>query len=106
MGIFTSDPALVEISSIFLRIAAAAFLVLAFVSVFQQCIAGAGDTVPNMIISIAMVWVVLLPLAYGLSQYTDLGVYGVRWAIVASTLAGAIAYTVYFKMGRWKVKKV
>ncbi|HJX13872.1 MAG TPA: MATE family efflux transporter [Dehalococcoidales bacterium] len=106
MGIFTSDPALLEISSIFLRIAAAAFLVLAFVSVFQQCIAGAGDTVPNMIISIAMVWVVLLPLAYGLSQYTDLGVYGVRWAIVASTLAGAIAYTVYFKMGRWKVKKV
>jgi len=53
-----------------------------------------------------MIWVVLLPLAFFLPQVTNLGVYGVRWAIVASAVAGAAAYIVYFRLGRWKRKKV
>jgi putative MATE family efflux protein len=106
MSIFTSDPKLISLSAIFLRIATAGYLVLALVTVLQSSIAGAGDTVPNMIISIAMIWAVQLPLAFVLPKVTDLGVYGIRWAIVASTFAGTAAYVVYFRLGRWKTKKV
>jgi putative MATE family efflux protein len=106
MGIFTAEADLVRLGSIFLRIASASYLVLAFVSVLQSCIAGAGDTVPNMIISIGMIWVVQLPLAYLLPRLTGLGVLGVRWAVVVSVFAGTIAYVLYFVLGRWKTKKV
>ena len=106
MGVFTTDPGLVQLGGIFLRIASAGYIVMAFVSVLQSCIAGAGDTIPTMIISVAMIWVVQLPLAFLLPRYTSLGVYGLRWAIVANVLAGAIAYIIYFKLGRWKAKKV
>jgi Na+-driven multidrug efflux pump len=44
--------------------------------------------------------------AFVLSRYTDLGVYGIRWAIVASTVVGTIVYLIYFRLGRWKLKKV
>jgi len=59
-----------------------------------------------MLFSVLMIWVVLLPLAFFLPQVTNLGVYGVRWAIVASAVAGAAAYIVYFRLGRWKRKIV
>jgi Na+-driven multidrug efflux pump len=106
IGIFTSEAALIEMGSLFLRIATAAFAVMGCVTVLQQSLSGAGDTVSNMIISITMLWVVQLPLAYMLSRYTNLEVLGIRWAMVAGMLAGAIFYTVYFKTGRWKTRKV
>jgi len=106
MGIFTTEASLIHLGSIFFRIATGGYLILALVFVLQSCIAGAGDTFPNMIINIGMIWAVQLPLAFLLPRVTDLGIFGVRWAIVASTIAGAIAYVTYFKLGRWKTKKV
>jgi putative MATE family efflux protein len=106
MGIFTREADLIRLGSIFFRIATASYVILAFISVLQSCISGAGDTVPNMIINIGIIWGVQLPLAYLLPRVTDLGLFGVRWAIVASTFTGTIAYIAYFRLGRWKTKKV
>jgi Na+-driven multidrug efflux pump len=106
IGVFTTEASLIQLGSTFLRIATGSYLVMALVSVLQSCNAGAGDTIPNMIINVGMIWVVQLPLAFLLSRATDLGVFGVRWAIVASTFTGAIAYVTYFRLGRWKAKKV
>ena len=106
IGIFTTEPGLIEIGSIFLRIATAAYLMGAIAYILQHCIAGAGDTLPAMVVSIAMIWMVQLPLAFLLPQVANLGVYGVRWAIVVGTFAGAIFYITYFVLGRWKAKKV
>ena len=106
MGIFTTDPELLELGSIFIRISTATFIVMSLATVFQSCIASAGDTVPNMIISIAVMWVAQIPVAFLLSRYSDLGVYGIRWAMVVSTVVGTIVYTIYFRLGRWKLKKL
>jgi len=50
--------------------------------------------------------VVQVPLASFLPALESLGVYGVRWAIAAGLLVAAVAYTVYFRLGRWKRKRV
>jgi len=106
VGIFNTEPGLVKIASIFLRIAAAGYVVLGVAAVLMQCLSGAGDTVPAMLVSLVTMWVVQLPLAILLPQVTNLGVYGVRWAIVAGIVVGAVAYVTYFRLGRWKRKKV
>lgn len=106
IGVFTSEPDLVEVASIFLRIAAAGYLVMGFSAVLMQSISNAGDTLPPMIINIIMLWVVQIPLAWALPKYTGLGVLGVRWAIVIGRYVAGIAYIAYFKLGRWKNKKV
>jgi Na+-driven multidrug efflux pump len=61
---------------------------------------------PNMVISLAAAWAVQLPVAFLLPRVTGLGIYGVRWAIVAATLVSSLAYVVYFRLGRWKLKPV
>jgi putative MATE family efflux protein len=106
VGIFTTEASLIQLGSIFFRIATGGYLILAFVFVLQSCIAGAGDTIPNMIINMCMIWAVQLPLAFLLPRVTRLSLFGVRWAIVASIFTGTIAYVTYFRLGRWKVKKV
>jgi Na+-driven multidrug efflux pump len=106
IGLFNVEPDLVKFGAIFLRIAVAGYLGMSIVYVLQNSISGSGDTMPPMLITLAMLWVVQLPLAFLLSRYTDLGVYGVRWAIVIGFVIGAIAYIIYFWGGRWKRKKV
>jgi len=55
---------------------------------------------------IAIMLVITMPLAYLLPQITDAGVYGIRWAMVAGMVAGAVAFLIYFRTGRWKRKRV
>ncbi len=61
---------------------------------------------PPMLIGLVIVWLVQFPLAFLLTRVTEFGVYGVRWAIVAHLVVGAVAYITYFRLGRWKRKKV
>jgi putative MATE family efflux protein len=104
--IFSSDPGVVTISATFLRIATAGYLVMGTVISFQQCISGVGDTIMPMLLSLLLSWGIQIPLAYFLPRVTDLGVYGVRWGLVAGVVVGALAYTIYFRLGRWKKKIV
>jgi putative MATE family efflux protein len=104
--VFSSDPALDEIAASYLRIATAGYLVVAFSMVLQQCIAGAGDTLPPMIISIINIWVIQVPLSFLLTSIDSIGFYGVRWAMVVSSTLGAIAYVIYYRSGRWKRRRV
>jgi putative MATE family efflux protein len=106
MGIFTSDRNLLDTASLFLKIAAAGYLMMGFEAIFQQSISHAGDTLPPMIISLATLWIIQLPLAYFMPRVTTLDVLGVRWAMVIASAVGAIAYGVYFKNGRWKRKRI
>jgi MATE family multidrug resistance protein len=104
--LFSSDPEVITTGATFLRIATAGYFVMGAVVSFQQCISGVGDTLPPMLLSLILSWGIQIPLAYFLPHITDLGVYGVRWGMVAGVLVGAIAYTVYFRMGRWKQKVI
>ena len=105
VAIFSKEPGVIDLTSTFLRIATAGYVLIGFVMTFQFCVSGAGDTVPPMLMSLFMTWAVQLPMAYVLPKYTDLGVYGVRWAIVISLAVAAVANVTYFRTGRWKRKR-
>jgi len=104
--LFNSEAALVEMGATFLRIASISYLVVGFPMVFQNCIAGAGETLPPMILSLVGTWCLQLPLAYLLPRITNLGVYGIRWAGVIATFIGASFFVAYFMTGRWQKKRV
>ena len=64
VGLFSHDPAMIDIATNFLRIATGAYLVMGVTSALSACINGAGDTLPTMLINIGMIWIVQLPVAY------------------------------------------
>ncbi len=104
--VFSSETEVIEVAAVFLRIAAAGYLFMGLYFVMQNSISGAGDTLPPMLITLLNFWCVQIPLASFLPRVGNLGVFGVRWAIVSGWIVGAIAYSVYFRVGRWKRKKV
>jgi len=59
-----------------------------------------------MLNTMLTLWIVQMPLAFILSHFTPLGVYGVRWAMAISIVMRAAIYVIYFKQGRWKKTKV
>ncbi|MFC1898854.1 MATE family efflux transporter [Chloroflexota bacterium] len=106
IGLFNSEPDIVELSSVYLRIAAAGYLFMGLYFVMQNAISGSGDTIPTMLVTLLNFWLVQVSLAFFLSRYTDMGMYGVRWAMVVGWVVGAAAYSIYFRSGRWKRKVV
>jgi putative MATE family efflux protein len=106
MRVFTTEPELIRLGANFLRIASLGYLMTGFIASLQNSISGSGDTIPPMVISILSTWTLLLPAAFLLPLISDLGVYGVRWAMVLTQLFGAVAYILYFHRGRWKNKIV
>jgi len=104
--LFNSEPDMVATTSTYLRIAAAGYSVMGLGMVIMQSLPGVGDTVAPMVISLVMVWVVQIPLAYFLTQVGNLGADGVRWGLVIGLGVAAVASVVYFRMGKWKYKKV
>ena len=97
---------MVELSATFLRIAVAGFVVFGLEPVMMSCLSGVGDTLPPMLATVLSFWIIQIPLAYFLPQVGNLGVYGVRWGMAIGMMGAAIPLAIYFKMGRWKRKKV
>jgi putative MATE family efflux protein len=106
IGIFGPDPDVVLMCAAFCRISAVGFLLFSLEPVLSSVLAGVGDTIPPMLITVGAFWIVQIPLAYVLSKYTGLGIYGVRWGMVFGMLASAIMFAIYFKKGRWKRKNI
>jgi Na+-driven multidrug efflux pump len=59
-----------------------------------------------MIVVLVSTFAIQVPLAFLLSQHTSVGVYGTRWSIAIGTVFMAIVYVTYFRIGRWKRRKV
>ncbi len=106
VSIFNTEPALVEITSTFLRMNIVVYMVFGMEMVLMNCLNGVGDTMIPMLTALIALWLVQMPLAYFMPRVTNLGVYGVRWAIITSEVVMAVTYAIYFKMGRWQRKRV
>jgi Na+-driven multidrug efflux pump len=106
IGIYNHDPDVMEVGRTFLHIMIITYMFTGCVSVMQNCLNGVGDTLTTMLVTLLGMFGVQMPLAYFLSKYTGLGVYGTYWGISISTVLMAGIYTIYFRAGRWKRKKI
>ena len=106
ISIFTRDPELIEITTVFLRIGVVGYLMCGIEPVFLNFFTGVGDTTVPMTFEVGTTWFLLLPMALFLPKLWGLEVYGVRWAMALSFVLLTAAYAIYFMMGRWKRKEV
>jgi len=104
--IFNKEPDMVAMAVNFLRIQVVGYLFMGLGAIFMNVLNSVGDTLRAMIIDMVNLWGVRILLAFLLPRISTLGVYGVRWAIVADAVSSVIMFGIYFKLGRWKRKKV
>ncbi|WP_424493810.1 MATE family efflux transporter [Salinimicrobium sp. GXAS 041] len=96
------EPDVIEDASLFIKIMAPSFGLLAVQQVLNGVFNGAGFTKASMLISILSLWIVRFPVAYVLSHKTSLGYEGIWWSFPISNLIAAGAAFSYYKIGYWK----
>jgi putative MATE family efflux protein len=102
-----SDVAEVRDAGIYgLRVMSLGFPLYALGMVLEQSFNGAGDTRTPSWINFFVFWVLQIPLAWWMSQRTDLDWRGVFIAVPMAYSALAVVSAVMFRRGRWKQKQV
>jgi putative MATE family efflux protein len=104
-AILTSDPEVIRIASYYLKIIAFSQVFMGFEFVLEGAFAGAGNTIPPMIVSIPGT-LIRIPLAYFLAIPMGMGPAGVFWAITISTILKGTIVFFWFKTGSWKKKEI
>src|SRR4030042_2899539 len=61
--LFNTEPEMVALGVQFIHVAVVSWLFMGFQSVLMNCLQGAGETVPTMIISIMTTWIITVPLS-------------------------------------------
>lgn len=102
---FISDPKVINIAIGYLRILALSQVFMGLEIVLEGSFAGAGNTVPPMIVSVPGS-VIRIPLAYLLAFPLGAGVNGVWWSITLTSIVKGTALALWFKKGGWKKKKI
>ena len=84
---FISDPQVIEIGIGYLKILALSQMFMAAEIVFEGAFAGAGNTVPPMVVSIAGSLASASLLAYLLAVHWGIGINGVWWAVTSTSVS-------------------
>jgi len=89
-----------------LRIVAPTLIISALGIVLGRGFDGAGDTVPAMAVNLLTLWGIEITLSYGLSQWLGWGITGIWWGRAIANIANGLLFAVWFRLGRWKWRKV
>ena len=104
VGLFNTDPEVLDMGSRYLRFFVPALFALNFAIVLARAIEGAGDTLPTMVITAVCLIAVGIPLAWWFSRLW--GTDGIWAAIMTADILQGLGTTFVFRLGRWKQKRV
>jgi putative MATE family efflux protein len=106
VALFNREPEVIAAGSQCLRWMAAGQVFNTLGLSLTTALRGAGDTVSPMVISTGTLWLVQLPLAYGLSRAMGWGATGLWLALTITPMVTALAFSLRFRQGRWKTRRV
>jgi putative MATE family efflux protein len=100
MALFTRDPAVIAQGAVYLRILAVCQIATGVEGVLAGGFAGAGDTVPPLVIH-AAISIVRIPLAWWLAIQMKMGLEGVAWTISGTCVLRGAVIALLFLRGGW-----
>ena len=106
LRIYTSDPEIIAMASMCLRIMALAQIPMAAGFIFPGALHGAGDTKSVLYVSTLGVWVVRLGLTFVLVQWLGLGLFGAWVAMACDWYFRGIILAKKFLAGRWRELRI
>ena len=106
IGVFSQDPEILRIGSIFLRIAAVFQVVDALGIISSNTLMGTGDTRFTMFIALGSAWLVFVPVAWFLSQKTELGAIGAWVGLVTHLCVVGSIFAWRIFHGGWRGRTI
>ncbi|AGL49741.1 MATE efflux family protein [Thermotoga maritima MSB8] len=104
--IFTSDPQIIEISKLPVKIIGLFQFFLAIDSTMNGALRGTGNTLPPMIITFISIWTARLPVAFVMVKYFQLGLLGAWIGMIADIIFRSTLKLLFFLSGKWEKRAV
>lgn len=104
--LFTREGAVVENGVQALKVISCGFIFYGLGMVLLNAINGAGDTSTPTLLNFISFWLVEIPVAYLLAIQFSWNQQGVFYAIIIAEMVLTIIAFIWFKRGKWKLKKV
>lgn len=106
ISFFTKEATVSHYAVLAVRIVTSGYIFYGIGMVMANAFNGAGDTRTPTVINFFGFWFFQIPLAYTLAKTLSLGPVGVFAAIPIAETAISIAAYVFFRKGKWKLKKI
>jgi putative MATE family efflux protein len=106
MGIFTADPAVIDVGAEWLRILSYSLFVYGWWMVSVQAFNGAGDTTTPTWINVVFFWLIQIPLSWWLATGLGWQQSGVFWGVFVSETSVGLFTLWLFSRGKWKTAQV
>jgi Na+-driven multidrug efflux pump len=106
MKLFTNDPEVIYLGSIYLRAVSVDYVFVSFTFAFNGLHMGAGLTTFTMINAIFISLALRIPFAFLFSNVMGMGLFGIGLSVPTASVGGFIISIIYFKMGKWKKKRL
>ena len=106
MGIFTSDPEVIALGIMPLRIIAIAQPFLALTMTLSGALRGAGDTRGPLIVTTIGIWFVRIPLAFLLIGTAGFGLPAAWITMLTDQAFRSVFFVRRFRIGKWKLVRV
>ncbi|SFG71332.1 putative efflux protein, MATE family [Halopelagius inordinatus] len=99
-AVFTTDPAVIDVGTAFLRYVAPSFGFIGIMRSYTGSFRGAGETLTAAAVSILMLGVIRLPVAWFGAQ--EFGSSGIWLAFTVSNVLGALIAVAWYRRGTWQ----
>ena len=99
---FTSDPEVIRLGSLFLKIVAVMQIPLALTMVLSGSLKGAGDTRYLVLVTLAGMWVVRLPIAFILAMVLHMGIAFIWGVMVVDWVVRMAVVLARYRSERWQ----
>jgi len=106
LSLFSDDAATIAGGARLTRMLSLGYLAFSLGSVYDMAQAGAGDTVPPMVINLFALWAVQVPLAYVMSRGFGMEADGIWVALVLGYGVQLALMWLRFQQGRWRDKRI
>ncbi len=106
ISIFNVNPDIIKLGSEYLKITSFSYVFVALGLVLGRSLMGAGDTTAPLLISVFALLGIQIPLAIMLPNHLHIGLTGVWWAILISSIIQGTLTCFWFNLGHWKLKKI
>ena len=101
-SLFTTDQAVIETSSLFLKSYSIDCIMVCFVFCMNSFFSGCGHSLFPMIHSLIATFLVRIPVSYALSKVSGITLYEIGLAAPLATFLSLIMCIIYMKLGKWK----
>ena len=106
LKIFTSDKETIKQGIPYLQLITISLPLMGYFQILNGIFQGSGHTKSSMFLMIGRLWILRIPMIIILKHFTNLGYFGVWYAMIFSNLITVLIGYIMYKTGKWQTKVI